>query len=129
MNECCYLGSFHHTALLRNQYAVILKRHQEPFTCMIFMYMIINHQLQYTSLYTTITQIIQVLNVLYFFFITFFSYFFFSNLICMLKKSQSWVCLELQNLSILRPLSHLPAPKLLRRAVAAVTARVTLFDL
>lgn len=49
----------------------------------IFIYMIISHQLPYTYLYTTGTQIIQVLNVFYFFFFSF-------NLTCMLKKSQSW---------------------------------------
>lgn len=32
-----------------------------------------------------------------FFFNYIFSFFFFFNLICMLKKSQSWVCLQLQN--------------------------------
>lgn len=48
---------------------------------MIFIYMIISHQLQYTSLYTTETQILQVLNV------CFTSSF---NLNCLLRKSQSW---------------------------------------
>ncbi len=52
---------------------------------LIFIYMIISHQLQYTYLSTTGTQIIQVLNVCFtVFFVVFF------NLTCMLKKSQSW---------------------------------------
>lgn len=53
---------------------------------LIFIYMIISHQLQYTYLYTTGTQIIQVLNMC--FTVSFF--FLFLNLTCMLKKSQSW---------------------------------------
>lgn len=63
------------------------KKSHQPLTCIIFMYMIISHQLQYTNLYTTETQIIQVLNVFY---LIFLSFFFFLNLTCMLKKSQSW---------------------------------------
>lgn len=50
-----------------NQHSSVNKKHQ-PSTCIIFIYMIISHQLQYTYLYTTETQIIQVLNVFYFVF-------------------------------------------------------------
>lgn len=84
-------------------------KHQQPPTCIIFMYMIISHQLQYTNLYTTITQIIQVLNVFnFFFYYIFFPLFFFFNLTCMLKKSQSWgLSSAAEPMAVLMPLSLL----------------------
>lgn len=60
------------------------QKHQPETWSILYIYTV-SHQLQSTSLYTTGTQIIQVLNVFYCFFL-----FIFLHLTCMLKKSQSW---------------------------------------